>query len=375
MNAFALGQSAGSAIIERRKQRRFNEALAAGDVQQAGLIDPDRLAQQQALEAQRTQIQSSEDTLRRQATARAFSAAKNLSARTKDPLMAFDTVARISGKTFDPEEVAQARALVEEYGDGAFDLMLDSLSEPVEQKGPRFYSTGGGLYDVEAGQIIPGTGKPVAERDPLDDEYRRSQIEANRALTAQRAAAASKTAPALGPDEIVIDASKETKTRASFGLEAMQDATATLDALYKKGRRLDDTLRNKAASIAAAVPFDGGYAERVVGDDERDLAIQAANAYNNTVLPIISGQAVTESEAKRQVRSAIPQPGDSDATLEAKSRLRAAHRKIVEAIVSGQPINMKEVRDTSALTDKILGAEQAAADDDIDALINQYADK
>lgn len=199
LTAFQLGQQAGDGLIERRRKRRFNEAFAAGDVQQAGLIDAERLAEQQALQAQQKQIASQEDVLRRQATVRAAMAAKNLAARTGDHLGAFDTVARVAGKTFAPEDLAEARALIEAQGPSAFDTLIQAASDPTEQKafqptrpfeiqqdGRTVLATYGPDGSVQVLGDAPPKAATGASADPLTAELRRAQIESTRAQTAAR---------------------------------------------------------------------------------------------------------------------------------------------------------------------------------------------
>jgi hypothetical protein len=194
----SLGEDVGQGIVNKRRERRFNQAFASGDMQQAALIDPDRFRQQQQIQAQQAEAQAGQDTLRRQATLRAAQAAKNLSARIKDPVAAFDTVARISGKTFSPEDLAEARVLVEQQGDAAFDILASAAADPsqvrptqpirpfeIQQDGRTVLATFGPDGSVQViGEAPPREAGGSA--DPLTAEYRRAQIDSMRAQTAAR---------------------------------------------------------------------------------------------------------------------------------------------------------------------------------------------
>jgi len=68
-------------------------------------------------------------------------------------------------------------------------------------------------------------------------------------------------------------------------------------------------------------PFDA-LAKTVGGQDYQDYE-QAAKTFEAAMLPIISGAAVTESEARRQIRANLPEFGDTPQTLSRKATNRA----------------------------------------------------
>lgn len=80
--------------------------------------------------------------------------------------------------------------------------------------------------------------------------------------------------------------------------------------------------REWGARIAEAVPFDSGSIARTIGGQDYQDYESASRAFESAMLPILSGAAVTESEARRMIRAAQPQLGDSPQTLAQKARRR-----------------------------------------------------
>lgn len=77
------------------------------------------------------------------------------------------------------------------------------------------------------------------------------------------------------------------------------------------------------ASMLEAIPFDGGAAARLAGGEDYQRYTQAAKTFESAFLPILSGAAVTPSEAQRMLRAAVPQFGDSPSILAQKAKQRA----------------------------------------------------
>lgn len=67
-------------------------------------------------------------------------------------------------------------------------------------------------------------------------------------------------------------------------------------------------------------PFDA-IAKKVGGQDYQTY-VQASKAFESQLMPIMSGAAVSPSEAQRQIRAALPELGDSAETLQRKGRMR-----------------------------------------------------
>lgn len=77
------------------------------------------------------------------------------------------------------------------------------------------------------------------------------------------------------------------------------------------------------ARLLEAVPFDGGAAARAVGGDDYQRYEQAVRSFESSLLPIFSGAAVTDSEAKRFIRANLPQFNDTPDILAKKATNRA----------------------------------------------------
>lgn len=81
--------------------------------------------------------------------------------------------------------------------------------------------------------------------------------------------------------------------------------------------------RDWGARVLEAVPFDGGAAARWAGGADYQAYETASRTFEQSVMPIFSGSAVTESEAQRFVRANLPRMGDGADTLRAKAQNRA----------------------------------------------------
>lgn len=97
------------------------------------------------------------------------------------------------------------------------------------------------------------------------------------------------------------------------------------------------------ARILEAVPFDSGSVARRVGGQDYQNYESASRSFEAAVLPILSGAAVTESEAKRMIRAALPQMGDTPQTLAQKARRREQMLNGAGAVV-GAPVSFPNSR-------------------------------
>lgn len=92
------------------------------------------------------------------------------------------------------------------------------------------------------------------------------------------------------------------------------------------------------ASIVDAMDGDDNTSAfaRNLGGGNFQQATSAASAFESGMLPILSGAAVTDSEARRMIRAAIPQLGDGPAVLADKARRR--HQMLNgAAVIGGRP--------------------------------------
>lgn len=179
---------------DRARQAEAFKAIQSGDVLGAAAYDPAVAGQYQQVAAGEDERSAAKDTLMRQAGLRAVQAAKALASKLGDPLAAFDSVAKRSGSLFgSEEELAQARQFVADNGAAGFDAIEQAFGTQAKP-GQRYYSTAGGLYDTETGQVIPGTGKA---EDPLLGE-RAALLRAQTAAAQAKASSTSDKPKAQG---------------------------------------------------------------------------------------------------------------------------------------------------------------------------------
>lgn len=110
--------------------------------------------------------------------------------------------------------------------------------------------------------------------------------------------------------------------RARFMINAgpLESAQRTLNQMDADGYRVgrDDW----GAVLAESIPFDGGAIARLIGGDDYTSFQQANKTYEAALLPIMSGAAVTPTEAERLIRANLPQIGDTDEVRRRKSQQR-----------------------------------------------------
>lgn len=123
----------------------------------------------------------------------------------------------------------------------------------------------------------------------------------------------------------------EARARFMINLGPLQESQRILEGMDAEGYD-PSSLRNIGASALEAVPFDGGFAARVAGGGDYNAYNQAAKTFEAAILPIMSGAAVTPTEAQRMIRAALPQPGDTPEVLAQKARQR---RQMINAVASG----------------------------------------
>lgn len=126
----------------------------------------------------------------------------------------------------------------------------------------------------------------------------------------------------------------EQRARVAIMYPPAQEAALNIDRLFESGYSLES---DRGAAIASAVPFDGGAVSRMFGSENYNQMVSASSAFEAAMLPILSGAAVTESEARRTIRAALPQIDDTPAVRADKSRRR---RQMLNgaAMIGGQPL-------------------------------------
>jgi hypothetical protein len=128
------------------------------------------------------------------------------------------------------------------------------------------------------------------------------------------------TAGGFGPDQ---------RARVAITLDPALEAAQTLermeaDAVQRQGTHGSNTPLGQdwGARMLEAVPWDGGTAARMAGGEDYNAYTSASSAFEAAMLPILSGAAVTESEAQRVVRAVLPRQGDTREVLLQKARRR-----------------------------------------------------
>ena len=118
------------------------------------------------------------------------------------------------------------------------------------------------------------------------------------------------------------------------GVQASAEQRGRIGITFAPALEAQDQLRNMEAQhgnvfnqewgarMLEAIPFDGGAAARMAGGPLYGQYESAGRAFESSTLPILSGAAVTDSEARRMIRAALPQLGDSPEVLAEKSRRR-----------------------------------------------------
>lgn len=120
--------------------------------------------------------------------------------------------------------------------------------------------------------------------------------------------------------------------RMDLGLAPMMAANQQMRATESAGNpynlktNADNALAKLVGSVGVSVGQNQFYpleaVAKSIGGQDYQTYEQAASAFESQLMPIMSGAAVSPSEARRQIRAALPALGDSEQTLAEKSRTR-----------------------------------------------------
>jgi hypothetical protein len=123
--------------------------------------------------------------------------------------------------------------------------------------------------------------------------------------------------------------------RMDLGLAPMVQAQQDMAGVEAKGNPFsltqnpDNAVAKVASDIGFTIPGLGvdfhplnGVAKKIGGQDYQTYE-QAQKAFESQLMPMMSGAAVSPSEAARQIKAALPELGDSPETLKDKARTRA----------------------------------------------------
>lgn len=118
----------------------------------------------------------------------------------------------------------------------------------------------------------------------------------------------------------------DSRVRLSLGFGPAVTAQRGMDAAETAGGERTNPLNSDwGAATLDAIPDWGllSPTARVVGGEDYQRYTQAAKSFEAAVLPVLSGAAVTDSEASRQIRANLPELGDTPQTLERKALNRS----------------------------------------------------
>jgi len=370
-NAFQQGVRTGDALRQRQDERDVGNAFKTGGYQAAAQTAGEQgnmqLAQQlmsavsQQNEQDRTQTLQEMDTL-----ARIGLASEQLPAEQRMSFIQQQAAARgLDDALAIYQDPAQINATAR--------TMLSVKDQLGQRNTDRAFTEQQRQFNRSAGQRDQQMGIAAYNADTSRMGAETSRMNAERQAEAMRAKQQGAAAPP--PGTVQLNFSAEAKNRVALGLPGVISANKQLTELFEGGTRFSGTddrgglgiknKRDQTATALSGVPFVGDYAQRVVGTDERDALLRASSAYESALLPILSGAAVTDSEARRTVRAAIPAPGDSDVVLQAKAELRSMHEQVMRAGLSGQPFNIDELIAATSSVEQLMqqasGSQQSEA--------------
>lgn len=161
----------------------------------------------------------------------------------------------------------------------------------------------------------------------------------------------------------------DARGRYNIGADAL--AASARAAAAEEARGGNPMNRDWGAVVAAGIDLDpregnsfrplAPFARWIGGQDYQNYD-QALATYEASLLPIQSGAAVTDSEARRQIRADFPQLGDSEETVRRKAQNRLRRINAVFAGI-GRPAPFTEAQiadPTSVAMDDEMGAINAA---------------
>jgi hypothetical protein len=142
------------------------------------------------------------------------------------------------------------------------------------------------------------------------------------------------------------EAPADQRARIMLGFMPSVDAVQKMETLEKQtagGRGPFNTPLGQSAGpvLASGIPVVGKSLAKVSGSDGYKQYVSASKTFEQSMLPVFSGAAVTESEGERFVLAQLPSLGDSPVLLKDKARRR---RQIVNvaAVMLGATVPFPE---------------------------------
>jgi hypothetical protein len=170
--------------------------------------------------------------------------------------------------------------------------------------------------------------------------------------------------PEAEPDPSALRLGAEAMGRIAPNIPPLLAAQRQLQELERQGVTFMQGVSGVGATVAAGIPFAGGALERAIGSDDRDAMVRAVSQFEAAILPILSGAAVTDSEAQRYVRAQLPQPGDSARIRDLKAQARQGMIDVFQAAIRGESVDFAAMDAATATIEREMAAERQRQRDD-----------
>jgi hypothetical protein len=164
--------------------------------------------------------------------------------------------------------------------------------------------------------------------------------------------------PEAEPDPSALRLGAEAMGRIAPNIPPLLAAQRQLQELERQGVTFTQGVSGVAATVAAGIPFAGGALERAIGSDDREAMVRAVSQFEAAILPILSGAAVTDSEAQRYVRAQLPQPGDSARIRDLKAQARQGMIDVFQAAIRGESVDFAAMDAATATIEREMAAER-----------------
>lgn len=205
------------------------------------------------------------------------------------------------------------------------------------ENGPQSKSSGVAPAGGGARVIAQGPAKQKSGPEWVSETINGTSVLVNKTTGDRKA---DPTIPIEKPSKLGADAI----ARFSLMVPSAVTAVRTMKRLEDGGYSLNkDAVAARVAQTMGPGGIIGGAARTMAGQDYQNYN-QAAKAFESSILPILSGAAVSESEAERLVTAALPQIGDTKETAKTKAQSRQNMVKAAEMLLRGA-----STRDIAAL--------------------------
>ena len=353
-NAFTAGAQLGGAMRQRETERMAAPAISAGNYGQAAEIYGQRgdvagaAGYRQMYEQQLAQMDEQQKAEARNSTEsiarlgfvlRGINTTTETGQTVEDLQGRFATLQRnapflnamgiplddITPDTLTNQNLDMIMAQVME---------LDQLLKAQQPSGPYTLAPGARRYDA-MGNLIAENPREIPEQRLTPYQEQSLAIQRDRMAMEQRraeeAAARTSTRPLIG---------SESMGRVAAGLPNMRKAVSDLYSLFGTGYTPG---QDWGALALEMLPGIGDVAARLAGGQDYQTFDLAYSQFEAAALPIMSGAAVTESEAKRALRALRVRIGDSQETINAKMANMSRMVQGLEAAAAGDTEALRQI--------------------------------